>query len=127
MADTKAFHIGDILSVTTGRLVSPDHIGGVYNILGWLVGEDLMTHQLPRVARECEGFLREQFPDLPTEDDMPEFDGEESVLAWLAEAVAQHGETREVPKMPEVDHTQINPLMEFQLMRPDAEIIPVIL
>lgn len=28
----KLFHIGDILSVTTGKLLSPDGIGGLYSI-----------------------------------------------------------------------------------------------
>ncbi|PFG17240.1 hypothetical protein ATK74_1803 [Propionicimonas paludicola] len=125
MSETKTFHVGDILSITTGKLVSPDHIGGVYNILGWLVNEDLMTHQLPRVSRECEGFLREQFPDLPTE--APEFDGKESVFAWLDQVVAEHGETREVPRMPQIDHTHIDPLQELHLLKPDAEIIPIVL
>lgn len=34
------FHVGDILSVITDRLVSPKHIGGVYDILGFMAGED---------------------------------------------------------------------------------------
>jgi len=121
--ETKAFHIGDILSITTGSLVSPDHIGGVYNILGWLVDENLMTHQLPRVSRECEGFLIEQFPELPTE--APTLTSKDEVFAWLDVMVAEHGETREVPRMPRVDHTPIDPLMEIRLLRPDAQVFVV--
>ena len=60
----KLFHISDILSVTTGRLVSTRHIDGVYDILNFLTGDDLFTHQLPRANRECEPWLRSQFPLL---------------------------------------------------------------
>lgn len=37
----KAFHIGDVLTVTTGRLVSPRHMYGVYEILNFLTGDRL--------------------------------------------------------------------------------------
>lgn len=123
--ETKTFHIGDILSITTGALVSPRHIGGVYDILGWLVDESLFTHQLPRVARECEGFLAETFPDLPTE--APDFhESEAEVFAWLDRMVTEHGETRDVPRLPKIDHTPINFLTELKLMRPDAEVLVMI-
>jgi len=122
--ETKTFHIGDILSITTGALVSPRHIGGVYDILGWLVDESLFTHQLPRVARECEEFLIETFPDLPTE--APTLTSKDEVFAWLDLMSAEHGETREVPRMREVDHTHIDPLTEIKLMRPDAEVLVMI-
>lgn len=49
--ETKSFHIGDVLSAMTGTLVSPRHIGGVYDVLNWMTGESLMTHQLPRASR----------------------------------------------------------------------------
>lgn len=60
----RKFHISDILSVTTGRLVSLRHMDGVYDILNYLTGDDLFTHQLPRANRQCLPWLREQFPDL---------------------------------------------------------------
>lgn len=60
----KQFHISDVLSVTTGRLVSSRHMEGVYDILNFLTGDNLFTHQLPRASRECEPWLRTQFPKL---------------------------------------------------------------
>ena len=123
MTETKTFHVGDILSITTGCIVSPRHMDGIYDILGWMVNESLMTHQLPRVSRECEAFLRETFPDLPTTT--PEFDGPESVFAWLASVEAEHGETREVPRLPRIDHTPIDPITELKLMLPNVPIIVV--
>lgn len=123
---TRDFHIGDILSVTDGHLVSPRHIGGVYDILNWMTGESLMTHQLPRASRECEDNLRRQHPDLATVQ-VPEGLGTEAnVLAWLAEQVGVYGETRPVAPLPAGDHTHIDPLTELSMMRPDLPVIPVV-
>jgi len=64
----KQFHISDVLTVTTGKLVSSRHIDGVYELLNFLTGDNLFTHQLPRAARECEPWMRTQFPQLFPED-----------------------------------------------------------
>lgn len=125
MADTKDFHIGDILSVTDGHLVSPRHVDGVYDILNWMTGDNLFTHQLPRAARECEGDLRAQHPDL-AEVVFPEgLTGEGPVTAWLAEQVAIYGETRPVRPIPSANHEHIDPLAEMLAIRGDAGVVAV--
>ena len=125
MSETKDFHIGDILSVTTGCLVSPRHISGVYDILGFMSGEDLMSHQLPRVSDECEPFLKAQHPDL-AEVVVPEtVNSEETLLFWLAEQTAIYGVTRPVQPLAATDHTSIDPIAEIKMMRPDMPIIGV--
>ena len=50
MSESKRFHISDILSITTGRLVATRHVEGIYDILGFMTGEELFTHQLPRAS-----------------------------------------------------------------------------
>jgi hypothetical protein len=128
---TKTFHLGDILTVTTGRLVSPRYIEGVYDILGWMTGESLMTHQLPRAAGECEGSLRAQHPDLIAVVVPEKFGGDEegsakgAVAFWLAEQVAIFGETREVAPLAAGEHTHIDPIAEMLMTKPAAEIIAV--
>jgi hypothetical protein len=122
--ETKAFHVGDILSVTTGVLVSPRHIAGVYEILGWMTGESLMSHQLPRVSRECEPFLRETFPDLAGIDmTAVSIASEAECLTWLASIEPTFGTHREVPRLPEVDHTTIDPIAEIKMVNPSAVIL----
>jgi hypothetical protein len=112
MTETKPFHLGDILSVTTGRLVSPRHIGGVYDILNWMTGDNLFTHQLPRACDECQGPLLAQYPDLAVIEPPETFgdgskDGaKDAVGRWLAEQVAIYGETREVTPLAAEDHTR---------------------
>jgi len=60
----KNFHLGDLLSVTTGLLVSSRGFDGVYEILNFLTGDDLMTHQLPRACRAAADWLTSQYPEL---------------------------------------------------------------
>lgn len=123
MAETRDFHLGDILSVTTGRLVSPRHIGGVYDILNFMTGDNLFTHQLPRACGECEGPLLAQHPDLAGVEVPEEFTGKEHVEAWLAEQVARFGETRPVAALGDDDHTRIDPFAEMAMINPRMEVI----
>lgn len=124
---TKTFHLGDILTITTGCLVSPRHIGGVYDILNFMTGDNLMTHQLPRASEECQGPLLAQHPDLaaivPPGDFGP--DAKAGVEAWLAEQVAVYGEAREVAPLAAGEHAHIDPFTELHQMAPHAEVIVV--
>lgn len=132
MVTTKTFHLGDILTITAGALVSPRHMDGVYDILNWMTGDNLMTHQLPRACRECEGPLLAQHPDLAAVTVPEKFgDGsresaEQAVGAWLAAQIAAYGQTREVEPLRPEDHTRIDPMTEFGIVAPHAQVIPVI-
>ena len=124
-SDPRSFHLGDILSVTTGRLVSTRHMDGLYDLLGFMAGESMFTHQLPRVADECEPELLRQHPDLADVDVPDRFTGREHVEAWLAAQVARFGEYRKVtPLMPE-NHTAIDPLAELAMNHPHLRVINV--
>lgn len=63
---TKKFHLGDVLTITASCLVSPRGMEGAYDILNFMTGDNLFTHQLPRAAEECRPYLLEQFPQLNT-------------------------------------------------------------
>jgi hypothetical protein len=125
MPETRDFHLGDILSVTTSRLVSPSHMDGIYSILNWMTSDNLFTHQLPRAGEECRGPLLDQHPDLAAVVLPDEFDGKEHVERWLAEQVARFGETRPVAPLAADDHTRINPIDELRMIAPDAKVIPI--
>ncbi len=119
MAETKDFHVCDILSITTGRLVSPRHMEGVYDILGWMTGESLFTHQLPRVAREAEPVLLAAHPQLATVDKEAEINPG-NLDAWIAARVAEFGETLPVPKLNADQHERIDPMSELaEKVHPD--------
>lgn len=125
MPQSQSFHIGDILSITTGYLVAPERIDGVYKILNFMTGDNLFTHQLPRACRECAPHLLRQFPWL--EDIQPEgFATPESVDPWLAAQVQRYGEYHEVQVIPRDDHDVKDPIAELREMRPDLTILPII-
>ena len=126
---TRTFHLGDVLSITTGALVSPRHMDGVYDILNWMTGDSLFTNQLPRAMDECQGPLLAQHPDLAAivlpDCGNSRAEAKANVERWLAEQVAVYGETREVTPLDPADHTQMDPFTELRKMAPHAEIITV--
>ena len=99
---TRKFHLGDILSIVPGYLVSPRLIDGVYDILNFMTGDNLFTHQLPRAARECEAHLLAQFPFLSeiNVSNLTEINWSD----WLADQVKKYGEFHEVSPIPKEDH-----------------------
>ncbi|WP_323986224.1 DUF7736 domain-containing protein [Microbacterium plantarum] len=122
MTNTREFHIGDVLSVATGTLVSLRHIDGIYDLCNFMTGENLMTHQLPRASREAEPFLREQHPDL-TSEPIPEITSRDEAEAWLKTLYPKYGETVTVKNLDPADHTVIDPIAEIKMMRPGLPII----
>lgn len=54
MTTAKPFNIADVLSITTGRLVSWQGIGGVYTILNHMTGDNLRHPS----TRACGGSLQ---------------------------------------------------------------------
>lgn len=118
----KHFHIGDLLSVTTGYLVSPTGIGGVYEILNYMTDDNLFTHALPRAAEACRGPLLAQHPQLATAD----CTGIDTYnhAARLAALVAQFGETLPVAPLVAGGYESRDPLTELMEMT-DKPIIVV--
>jgi hypothetical protein len=129
---TRAFHLGDVLSVTTERLISPRHMKGIYDILDYMTGDSLFTHQLRRAGDECKPALLAQHPQLANvkvpnnlgDSDDPK----QEVATWLAEQVEQYGETLEVEPLAAEAHTVIDPLDELamRLGGDRSRIIPVV-
>lgn len=110
----RRFHIGDILSVTTGYLVSPSGMSGVYEILNYMTGDDLFTHQLPRAAEACRGPLLTQHPQL-SEADCAGIDTYNHADR-LAALVAQFGETLPVAPLSGGDYEPRDPITELAEM-----------
>ncbi len=119
---TKQFHLGDVLSITTGRLLSPEGIGGVYKILNFMTGDNLYTHQLGRVAEECKPFLLKQFPALASID-ATEIT-RENASEWRDRQVAIHGDQFSVDTLPPDAHHVIDPLSELaEKVHPDRIVV----
>ena len=122
--NTKEFHLGDVLSITTGRLVSPRHITGVYDILDFMTGDSLATNQLRRASGECKPYLFAQFPQL-MEVNTTEVNAE-NYKQWLADQVVKYGEMFAVKPIPKNAHEIMDPVTELVEMVGGTERIIVI-
>lgn len=125
MAETKEFHLGDLLSITDGHLVSPRHIYGVYDICDFVTGEKHMTHQLMRVAEVIKPWLLEQHPwlaDIKVPDGLG---SKEAVLTWLVGATEKYGPHHPVEAMPFGAYVGRDPMAEARELMPNAKFIAV--
>lgn len=99
---TKDFHLGDVLTIITHRLVSPNGIGGVRKLLDFMIGDYI---SIVCAMERCKPYLLEQFPQFTSSviDNMIDEinvisemsgEGEEQKLVneWLARQVAKYGE-----------------------------------
>jgi hypothetical protein len=124
MTESRRFALADILSVTTGKLLSHRHIEGVYDILGYMTGESLMTHQLPRAAEACRPSLIAQHPDLDGLDPSPDLD-RDNLYSWLLDAERQYGQERPVSPAPAGNWQHKDALTELVDMVGADKVIPV--
>lgn len=110
---TEAMPLGDVLSVTTGRLVSRDGIGGVYRVCDHMTGTPNFTHQLPRVCDEIRPVIFEQAPWLGriVVPDFPETATAEDWMTWLGQMELTHGAT--VALAPLAAYSAPNPIEEL--------------
>lgn len=121
---TKDFPTGAVLSVVTGRLVSENHIDGVYEVLNWMTGESLFTHQFPRVGREAEPVILAMHPDLSIAIEEADQVNEDNWREWLATWKARYGETIAVPLLTIGEHERIDPLSELsEKVHPDQIVV----
>lgn len=124
------FHLGTILSITTGYLLAQEGdypIDGVYNILNFMTDDNLSTHALPRACEECRPYLYEQLPFLheitsemvKERIEQGQIDGDVNIDAVLAPYVEKYGTMHEVRQIHGEDHEHIDPIEELKRLRPD--------
>ncbi|MGW6292450.1 DUF7736 domain-containing protein [Streptomyces sp. NPDC055058] len=112
MSGTRLFPLADILTMTTGRLLSRRHMDGVYDIANHMTGDNLFTHQLPRAADACGPALLAQHPqlrDLAPPDDVDEA----GLLTWLTATEQEHCEQLPVAPLPPGAWERRDPIQEL--------------
>ena len=120
---TREFHIGDVLSITSGFLVSPRGMEGVTEILDYVTGDHLFTHQLPRAARESEAWLLEQHPYLKNID-CSGMDAD-SIPLFLEGIVAQHGKMLRIRPLPDGKHEVRDAYQELVEMKGKENVLVI--
>lgn len=130
----KQFSLRDVLTVTTGRLLTQpkgerdNGIGNLYELLNWITSDNLYTHQLPRAEDACRPWLIKCFPELAGASDylykleellaINRGRGQEAINSWLSHLKTRYPdikETYDVTPMPG-GWVHIDPLTEAESM-----------
>ncbi|MDE2233665.1 MAG: hypothetical protein KGJ90_06210 [Patescibacteria group bacterium] len=108
----KEFSLGQVLSVTTGRLLCG--MDGIYDILNYMTGEDLMTHQLPRAIGQVKPYIYQQSPLLRmiNESNL----NEDTWQEWLNEQVELFGKSVLLRSIPKEKQDHKDPIEELKQM-----------
>lgn len=64
--EKRKFHVGDLLSITTDRLLSPQagHPEGPYNLMAFMLGRPPKIMKLTEAVNKCRPCLIAQFPEF---------------------------------------------------------------
>lgn len=119
---SKEFSLGDVLTVTTGILLSS--MDGLYGILNYMTGDNLLTHQLVRATKVCQPVLLAQHPALADVIVPENFDSTEAVQQWVAQAEQTYGAMLTVEPLESWQHK--DPVEELIEMRGGPEGIIVV-
>lgn len=115
---SRRFHIGDILSVTTGKLTSPRGMDGIDDILGYMTEDSPFTTQLGRFAEECTPHLERQLGETIRHYQVPETVTDSlSLYKWLNSITeSMNGDPfLRVGKVGEKGHAVVDVLTELEL------------
>ncbi len=118
MSETKEFPTADVLSTITGRLLAS--INGVYQVLNWMTGESVFTHQIPRISREAVPVVLALHPTIQKAIDEADQVNRENYKHWLQVWEDRYGPTIAVPKFSADTHERIDALSELaEKVHPD--------
>lgn len=103
------FTTGEIISAGLGKLCCP--MERVYNIMNFLTGDNLYTHQLPRAFHACEAWVKEQHPWLLKLDEAG--CNPKTFKNWLAAAELAYGMEHELEPLPPGKWQPCDPVSEL--------------
>jgi hypothetical protein len=103
------FHLSDILTVTTGKMLSTSGIIGLYAILNHITQQSVYTHQIPSALKICKPALLKQYPDL----EQVEYTGTD-YQTWLNEQISRFGSELAVESLDNCEWK--DPLEELEQM-----------
>jgi len=118
---SKVFSTGAVLTVIGGRLLCG--MSEVYEILNFLTGDEIYTHQIPRAFDWAKERLLKQFPGLRDIDFSNV--GSENHKEFLSDLEDKHGVEMVVHAIENSDWNSINPIEELKQMMPDKPVIKV--
>lgn len=112
---TKAFPTLDVLGATSGFLLAD--MGGIYQVLNFMTGQDLFTHQLPRAIESArEAYIYYNPAMVPFFTEIKEMTQDQILAArdfWLM----KYGPTLDVPLIAPDKYEAKDPISELIDMR----------
>jgi hypothetical protein len=113
------YSIGQVLSMTTGRLVC--HLEDLYAIASGLLGRSVYTHELPAAFRECKPWILAHHPQLEaiTGDEVTS----ENWCQWIDAHAVALGDSFVVPPLTYSATAEKSPLETLHEMVGDKPVI----
>lgn len=114
---SRRFHIGDILSITTGKLISPRGTDGRDDILSYMTDDSPFVAQLGRFAEECKPYLERQLGEAIKLEVPETIKDSLSLYEWLHTVTEGMGGDPflKVGKVSEKDHADMDVATELEL------------
>jgi len=131
------FHLSDVLSATTGRLVSTRHMDGIYDIMGFVTGDPgISTIGLAMEFERVKGEILNQHPQLrDAAATFPNLDSisdrkkrEQAIAGWLDQQVKKFGETLEIKPAQVAIALDLDEQTDFvRSINPKINITPIVI
>lgn len=113
---------GELISVGTGQLCCS--LDRFYQLLNYLTGDTIFTHQIPRAFRACEPWVRSQYPWLRTVD--TSLCNGQNWQQFVASIAAEHGNEFELAPLPAGRWKSVCPVQEAEeLMKDRANVVVI--
>lgn len=120
---TRNFPIGDVITMMTGIIVSETGLRGYYQVAAWMTGENVTSHQLPRISREGVPVILGLHPHLaPIMDEVRQVTPD-NWREWLDTWEERYGHEIAVPYMNIAEHERIDPMSELVEKVPPHKIV----
>lgn len=111
--NSKQFDLGAILNITTSRLFT--NMDDVYEVLNYLTGDSLFTHQLPRVMETAKPYVLSLHPELEGVGVDVVINSFEDAKAFVDEQKKIYGEKLSLTPMSKTDgYSHVDPIEEAE-------------
>lgn len=107
----KEFNLGAILNITTNRLFT--NLEDVYEVLNYLTGDSVYTHQIPRVMPIAKAYILSLYPELTGVGDTVEINSFDDAKAFISEQKKVFGNKLPLSPMGKTDgYSHVDPIEE---------------
>ena len=111
MQDSKEFDLGVILTLTSERIFTD--ISNVYDVLRYLTGDDIYSHQLSRVLNIAQKYALSLYPELKGVGNDVIINNHEDYLSFMQEQKKIFGDKLSLSPMPEsFGYKYVDPIEE---------------